>query len=296
MAWDTPIAHIAVNRYDPRDRHGTPDLLPALPWARGYAAFLGDWAQLTRALSKIAYVATTRTTPATLTARTTFTQSTDTAGQILTTPEGATFTALPKTGATIDSGSGRPLAAMVAAALSVPVTMLLADPGVTGARATAETLDRPMALAIAMRRTIHAAHIRDVCRYAVEAAVRAPRGPLTGTITRDPATGDPATSITGTTTWDIDVDWPDLTTDPIDTITTAVTQATDAGLLAPLTAARLIAVALGVDDVDRALTDLTTPDGHYADPRLTAADAAATAAARLLDHGHDPATPVTAEQ
>jgi hypothetical protein len=65
----------------------------------------------------------------------------------------ATMAPMHSSGATIDSGSGKPLAGMVAAALDVPITMLLADPGVTGARATAETLDKPLELTTGSRRS-----------------------------------------------------------------------------------------------------------------------------------------------
>jgi hypothetical protein len=51
-----------------------------------------------------------------------------------------------KSGAQIDANSSQPFATRAAAALEVPVTMLLGDPGITGARATAETLDQPTEL------------------------------------------------------------------------------------------------------------------------------------------------------
>ena len=41
---------------------------------------------------------------------------------------------------------------MVSAGLGIPITMLLTDPGVTGARATAETLDEPTQLEFGVRR------------------------------------------------------------------------------------------------------------------------------------------------
>src|SRR5690606_29764999 len=50
-----------------------------------------------------------------------------TAGATLMASEDIKLEATPKTGATVDADSGQPLAAMVASALGIPVTMLLAD-------------------------------------------------------------------------------------------------------------------------------------------------------------------------
>lgn len=287
VRWWQPVAHVAVNRADERSRWGLPDVVAALPWARGYRGFLGDWAGLMKALSKIAYQATAKSGVGGAQVRHRLTSSTDAAGQTVVAPEGMRFEAVSKSGATIDANSGRPLAAMTAAGLDVPVTMLLADPGVTGARATAETLDRPMELTFKLRREVHAQHIRAVVSYVVQASMRAPQGALrpAATVRRDPITGAETFELTGSSSWGVDVDWPDLTTDPTDTVVQAVVTAVTEGLLDPIIGARLIAVALGVDDVDRAIDALTGPDGQYLDPRVTAGQAAAAQARRLLDAG-----------
>ncbi len=146
IRWDAPIAHLAVNRVRGR---GTPDVLAALPWAAGYQDFLRDWALYMKALSRFAFRATSATARGAQQTRAALaTRSVDATGQpgaVVTQTAGSTFEAIGKSGAAIDADSGRPLAAMVASALSgIPVTMLLADPGVTGARATAETLSDPL--------------------------------------------------------------------------------------------------------------------------------------------------------
>ena len=287
VRWWQPIAHVAVNRVDERSRWGMPDVLSALPWARGYRGFLGDWAGLMKALSKVAYQATVKSGVGGAQVRHRLGGSTDEAGQTVVTPEGMRFEAVSKSGATIDANSGRPLAAMVAAGLAVPVTMLLADPGVTGARATAETLDRPMELVFKLRREVHAEHIRAVVGYVVQSAMRAPQGALRplSVVRVDPVTGVETYELKGSAAWGIDVDWPDLTTDPTDVVVGAVVSAVAEGLLAPLVGARLVAVTLGVDDVARAVDLLTGPDGTYLDPRVTAGQAAAAQARKLLDAG-----------
>jgi hypothetical protein len=92
--------------------------------------------------------------------------------------------AIPKSGATIDSESGKPLAAMVAAALGMSVTMLLADPGTTGARAVAETLDKPTILEMGMRRRLWAGVIKTVSTTWSSRRSRPPRS-AAGTVIRD---------------------------------------------------------------------------------------------------------------
>ena len=295
VRWWQPIAHIAVNRVDERSRWGIPDVTAALPWARGYKGFLGDWAGLMKALSKIAYQATAKSGVGAAQVRHRLTSSTDEAGQTVVAPEGMRFEAVSKSGATIDANSGRPLAAMTAAGLDIPVTMLLADPGVTGARATAETLDRPMELTFKLRREVHAEHIRAVVRYVVQASMRAPQGVLRplSTVRVDPITGQETFELRGSDVWGVDVDWPDLTTDPVDVVVNAVVASVAEGLIAPLVGARLVAVAVGVDDVDRAVELLTGPDGAWLDPRVTAGQAAAAQARRVLDAGGSEDDPLT---
>src|SRR5205085_2255542 len=93
--------------------------------------------------------------------------------------------AVSKSGATIDANSGKPLAGMAAAGLGVPVTMLLADPGITGARAVAETLDLPTVLEMGMRRLVWQGYLTELIQYVIDQAVLAPRGPLRGSLIRD---------------------------------------------------------------------------------------------------------------
>jgi hypothetical protein len=74
---------------------------------------------------------------------------------------------------------------MAAAGVGLPVTILLADPGQTGARATAETLDLPTILEMTMRRVLWQTALTRVIEHAIDAAVEAPRGTLRGTVTID---------------------------------------------------------------------------------------------------------------
>lgn len=290
VRWDAPILHVKVNALASA-KWGIPDAYAALPWSRAYDGFLTDWAKLVKSLSRFAWRLTgdraskARRAAETMTAALPMPGASGPAGATAAYGPGAHLEAIPKTGATIDSESGRPLAAMVAAALGVPVTMLLADPGTTGNRATAETLDKPTILEAGMRRALWASVISTVTSYVVDQAVKAPRGPLTGTIARD-TDGREVITLADEAERTIDVSWPAL--DDLDpkSLVEAIAAADDTGKMPPATTARLLLTALGVKDVDELLDDMTDDDGNWIDPDVTAADAAVEAYRR----GNDPAS------
>ena len=134
VMWDAPVLHVSVNRLDGW-KFGIGDAYASLSWARGYKDFLADWATLVKALSQFAFRASTKGSKAQKLRERIARRPTTTApdgnpnsvGATMVTGEDVTFEAIPKTGATIDSESGRPLAAMIAAGLDIPVTILLAD-------------------------------------------------------------------------------------------------------------------------------------------------------------------------
>lgn len=167
------------------------------------------------------------------------------------------------------------MAAMVAAAMDVPVTMLLADPGVTGARATAETLDRPLKLIIQGRQELWASATREIVSYVIQEAVRSPRGPLKGTVLRDPDSDAEVVSLVGDQKIRVSVDWPDLSTDPVDVLVKAIVDAASTDKLPPLLVARLLMLALDVEDIETWMDQLTDAEGQFLDP----ADAAAARSA-----------------
>ena len=286
VAWDAPILHVSVNRLDGW-KFGVGDAYAALPWARAYDGFLTDWAKLVKALSRFAWRLTgdkgskARTAAATVRASMPTDGRTADAGAIAAMGPGAHLEAIPKSGATIDSESGRPLGAMVAAALGIPVTMLLADPGVTGSRATAETLDKPTILEMGMRRELWGEALQRISSYVVDQAVKAPAGPLRGTITRDEYDREVIT-LAGDVERTVDVDWPDLNElDPLKLVE-AIERADTIG--APkATLVRLVLQALGVDDVDEILEPFLDDDGRWIDPDVTAGQAAVDAFRRGQD-------------
>jgi len=294
VMWDAPVLHVSVNRLDGW-AFGVADVFAALSWARAYRDFLADWAVLVKALSQFAFRASEKGSKAqrmreALTRRpaTGVEGNPNTVGATAVLGPDATLEAIPKTGATIDSESGRPLAAMVAAGIGIPVTILLADPGQTGARAVAETLDKPMTLEMGMRRSLWAEAYRTSLGYVIRSAVRAPAGPLTGTITRDPFTGREQLTLTGDTDTTIEFDWPPLEDVSMATLIEAIVKADATGKMPPEQTVKLLLQALGVKDVDEILADFLDENGKFVDPYVTAGQAAVNAFRR----GEDPAAVV----
>jgi hypothetical protein len=294
VLWDAPIYQVSVNRLDGW-KFGVGDAYAALPWARSYRDFLADWATLVKALSQFAWRASTKKAGRAQQLRERIQRrptaaaadgNPNSVGATAVTSDDVTLEAIPKTGATIDSESGRPLAAMVAAALDIPVTVLLADPGQTGARAVAETLQLPTRLAMQQRQSLWAQAYRSLFDYLVRSAVRAPRGPLQGAITRDPFTGREVVVLAGDTDASVEVTFPSLEEDvPVAQVVEAIVKADSTGKLPPLEVARLLLQALGVKDIDEVLGDLTDDDGRWLDPLVSAGQAAVDAYRR----GTDPA-------
>ena len=299
VQWDAPVLALRVNALDGW-KWGLPDAYAALPWCRAYKEFLEDWAKVVKALSRFAWRATSkgskaakvaekiRQTPA----RSKVTNDSLDVGATAVGSPDVGLEAIPKSGATINSESGRPLAAMVAAALGVPVTQLLADPGVTGARATAETLDKPLEQEMNLRRELWSEVLRRILGYVVDQAVKAPQGPLRGTVSRDEV-GRQVVTLAGDTDGSmrtVDIVWPPLEDTPVDVAVKAIVEAegTRAGQAMPLVIARLILEALDVDDIDEILDELTDENGDFIDPDTTAGDAAV----RAFRRGEDPAEAV----
>ena len=287
VMWDAPLLHVSVNRLDGW-QFGVGDAYAAMSWARAYKEFLADWARLTKSLSRYAWRISgdkkSKAQNAAVKARAAVVSDPGAGATVV--ESGSHIEAIPKSGATIDADSGKPLAGMVAAALGVPVTMLLADPGQTGARAVAETLDEPTRLEMQNRRALWTSALRRIYDYVVDQAIKAPRGPLQGTVLWD----DDREVITlagGEDEKDraVVIDWPSLEKTDVGTVVKAIVDADGTDKLPPLTIARLLLVALGVEDIDDVLDGLTDDDGNWIDREANAGDAAA----RAFRDGEDPA-------
>lgn len=285
--WDAPVYHVKVGGHM-HWKWGIPDAYAAIDWALAYKDFLTDWATLVKALSRFAWRITTKgSKQAAARSKLSSAPSTNsTTGELRHTGATAMLTpdmsleAIPKSGASIDSESGRPVAAMVAAALDLPVTMLLGDPGMTGARAVAETLDTPTERAMEARRAVWAEALREILLYVIQESVRADGGSLKGTVTQDGSSD--VLKMRGGRDVTIDISWPDLDEIGVETVIRAISIADQSTYLPPLTVARLYLEALGVSDVDAVLEKITGPDGEFLRPEgsMDAGDQAAVRAVR----------------
>jgi hypothetical protein len=294
VMWDAPMVLVKVNAISTAAQFGIPDAYAAVDWARAYKLFLEDWARLCRALSRIAWKATTpgrassKVAAAIAKAPTVdpLTREPREAGATAVVPPTVNLEAVNKTGATLDSESGRPLAAMVAAGLDVPVTMLLGDPGVTGARATAETLDRPTEMAMSSRRELWTDVLLEICEYLVRESVRAQKGALKGKLVVD-EWGKERVELDGDTDATVDVTWPPIEeADPL-TMVQAIVAADDTGKVPAKVILTLLLQALNVRHVDEIVDEMVDDDGNWIGPDPQAA--AGQAAADALRNGQDPA-------
>jgi hypothetical protein len=275
VRWDEPILHAAVNRPS-ESIWGIPDAYAAVDWARAYSDFLTDWAKLMRALSRYAWKAKTpggkaaqlrqalnRPTTDPITGRPGLTSQ---AGQAAVMDPSTELEAVSKTGASFDADSGRPIAMMVSAALDVPVTMLLLDPGITGTRATAETLDQPFERSMGNRRKLWESWIDALVGHVIDASVKAPRGALRGMVEQ---VGDrQIVTLAGDVERTVTVDWPEMDAEDPLTRVQAIAAADASGHLPPRLVVQMFLQALGVDDIDEILDEMTDENGDFLDPAL----------------------------
>jgi hypothetical protein len=299
VRWDAPVRHVKVNDLDGW-RFGVGDAYAAIDWARAYKEFLEDWARLVKALSRFAWrttaagskqAAAIRTKLAAAPLRNPATGQLDNVGATAVISPDQTLEAIPKTGATIDSESGKPLAAMVAAAFGVPVTMLLCDPGHSGARAVAKTLDQPTELEMKARRSLWTEVIRDLCAYVVRESVRAPKGILKGKIVRDEDADREYVDLAGDTEQTIDVAWSDLKDLDPGIVVASIVAAASTMTMPPEETLRLLLIALGVQHSDELVDAMLDEDGKFIWPETPPVSGGnlGQAAADLANAEQDPA-------
>lgn len=274
VEWSAPVYHVHDNA--PAGwQYGVPDLYPAVDWLRSYKGFLTDWAKLTKAISTIAYKITGKNKSDVMAARAGMQQamaSGQPGGALAMT--GADISTVPTTGAKIESTSGDPLARMVAAALGIPITQLLGDPGSTGARAVAETLTKPMVLRFQNRRELWAEAYRAILNHVIDAHIAAPGGSLSGTVKR---VGDRLKwSLAGDAARTLVFDWPEVEEITLADILAAVEKLDATGLAPKDTLARLGLRALKVRDVDEIIDSMRDGDGNFIPAGASISDALLT--------------------
>lgn len=275
------ILHVSARGAGRGSVWGIPDAFAAAPFAMRYEGFLSDWLTLVKALSKVAWQIMDPNGKS---------QQMRAAAQQLAALPGAGNTVATATGelkapnvsgATIDADSGRPVVSLVAAALDLPVTMLTADPGTTGARAVAETLDKPTKDAMRARQRLWEAADRASLQFVIEQHVIAPRGSLTG---RQVPEDDRLTvEFTDATEITINVIWPDLDEPDVEAVLTALTTADDLGVLPMVELAKLVLHALKVPNVADLIDQMTDDNGEWIDQRDSDEKTGAALADRYRD-------------
>lgn len=287
VQWSAPIMHVKVGGLRSM-RFGLPEVYAALDWARAYKLFLEDWATIVRSLSRFAWELSSKRRPgqaaaklgtSITTAGARETNPSPIAGAMATVAEGTSLKAIPKTDAVINSEDGVWLAKMVAAALDLPYPILMGDPDM-GNLATAKTLDRPTELGMMARQQLWADTDRDLAAYAISAAVRAPRGPLTGRI--DLVDGLEVVELANEAT--INVAFPPIREHDVKDLVEAIEKANQTGLMDDVDVLRLLLTALGVEDIDEKIE--AAPD-MWAEREQRQADMAARAV-QAFRRGEDP--------
>lgn len=264
VRWDQPLIIRCVNTPATSGwSWGIGDAYAAVAWARMSKEFLEAWFILMRALSRYAYRVSGKSGAAGK-AMQAARQAQAAAGATAVMSPDATLEAVPKTGATIDASSAQPLQQFVAAALDVPLTMLLGDPGSTGARAVAETLDQPMELAMDARRRFWTGIFTRLAHHAIDSAIDSKSPRLKGEVKKL----DGRRTVTLPVGWsrDVLVAWPDYDSVPVDTAMKALQDADQLDKLPPLLIVQLAMKYLDVDNPDEWLAKMTDSKGEFIYP------------------------------
>lgn len=151
------IVHVPFNRMTGQS-WGVPDIFAVTWWVRAYVEYLSDCRTLTKAYAQFAWKVTSQTGRGQARAANQLAappQRDPATGQSLAIGGAAVLGAGQDLQAisrntSVDFNAGKPLAALIAAGLEVPLPALTADPS-DGNRATAETLDDPTILAMLAR-------------------------------------------------------------------------------------------------------------------------------------------------
>lgn len=161
------IKHVTINRLVGW-WWGVPDLYAILPWSKAYKEYLEDCNTLNKAYAQFAWefradtkkgadraAAQIATAPAVdpVTG-----QSSNVGGTLV---HGGSLSAL-QTVRPVDFNSGRPMAALIAAGLEIPLQVLTSDAGQGGSRTVDQTLDEATVNAMIARQQMMDAALQDV--------------------------------------------------------------------------------------------------------------------------------------
>ncbi len=142
---------------------GVPDALPAIPWAHAYNDYLKDGTRVLKSLAMFAWKLQSKSRAGGQAAAAAI-ATPSAAGATAVMGDGMEMSAMPRSNS-VDLGTGRPLASMVASALEVSIIALLSDPGTSGAYGTAQTLDIPTMKAMEARQSVWTDFYLRVMRF-----------------------------------------------------------------------------------------------------------------------------------
>ena len=172
VVWDSAIAHASPNKQS-NWRWGVPDVLSVMQWAKAHKEFLETQASLVKSYARYAFKVTTPSSAGVKAAATKIgnsptydpmTGEPNGVGATFLASQGATITAMGRTGGSVDFKAGLPLAGYVAAGLNVPLNELTADAGEAN-RASAETLSGSNEKIMKQRQDEHVAFFEQVFAY-----------------------------------------------------------------------------------------------------------------------------------
>lgn len=160
------IEHTAVNRQTGW-RWGIPDMFGAVYWSKAYKEYLEANYTLSRALARLAFKVSSPTGRGQAKARAKMAQpvSRQEAGSTALLGAGQDLVAINKSGSGVDFKGGTPLASMVAAALDVPLSVLLTDGSAGGRQGAENALEQPTINTMNQRRTVHLESRRRVLEF-----------------------------------------------------------------------------------------------------------------------------------
>jgi len=298
VQWESPVYHVRVGCLTDM-RFGVSEVYAALDWAKAYKNFLEDWSTIVRAYARFAWNVRVKGGSAAVSAAktklgstygssTTATESNPppVTGAAFIAQQGVGLSPVRTAGATTSAEDGRRLLLMVAASTGLPESFF-GDVSV-GTLATAKSLDRPTELKMLARQTLWADIFRSLCAYAIEWAVRAPRGLLRGSIEADDdgtpivhleQVEDPETGELRERDATVRVDFPELLEHDVGERVGAIVDAATlrgmppAGTMGGPTLTRLLLSALGEEDIDALMETLYPPDEETPDGVVRPAEA-----------------------
>lgn len=160
------IEHTAVNRQTGW-RWGIPDMFGAVYWSKAYKEYLEANYTLSKSLARLAFKVSSPTGRGQAKAKARMAQpvSRQEAGSTALLGAGQDLVAINKSGSGVDFSGGTPLAAMVAAALDVPLSVLLTDGSAGGRQGAENALEQPTINTMNQRRRVHLASRRRVLEF-----------------------------------------------------------------------------------------------------------------------------------